>query len=166
MGKRGPKPKPTTVAKRLGSHHLADRKSEVTPETGRPGLPAWLSPRARKCWARIAPLLEKEGLLTRLDGTALALLCEPLADYILAREIVDAAAQESGTRFITTTDKGNLIQHPAVGVMNKAWEKVVKLLREFGMTPSARAGLAIANKKPPEDPMADLLRRMTQAKNN
>ena len=41
--------------------------------------------------------------------------------------------------------------------MNKAWQKVVKLLIQFGMTPSARAGLAIANAKDKPDLLAQLI---------
>ena len=74
-----------------------------------------------------------------------------------AGEIVEAAARD-GVKFIATTDKGNVIQHPAVGVRNKAWERVVKLARQFGMTPSARAGMAIANAADEQrDPLLTLL---------
>lgn len=166
MGKRGPKPTPSATQKRLGTYRADKRPGEVSPPAALPPKPSWLDARSVKCWAKIAPLLYEHDLLTRLDAVALALLCSALADFILAREIVEKAEEETGTRFITQTDKGNIIQHPAVGVMNKAWEKVVKLCREFGMTPSARAGLAIANKQPPADPMTDLLTRIAAKRNN
>ena len=152
---------PSAVQKRLGTYRADRRAGEVMPPAETPSVPPWVKGRARKCWKQLAPILEENNLLTRLDQVALALLVAPLADYILAREIVEEAAKTE-TRFLVTTDKGNIIQHPAVGVMNKAWEKVVKILVQFGMTPSARASLATAQKKPPTDPMAQLLRRIAQ----
>lgn len=159
MGRRGPPPKPSELQKRQGTYRPDRRRGEIEPPKEMPKPPTWLSKRGRKCWREIAPWLHQNGLLTRLDQTALALLCEPLADYLAAREIVDEAAAEKGTRFVTTTDKGNIIQHPAVGVMNKAWEKVVKLLREFGMTPSARAAIHVdAEQEAENDPLTAILR--------
>jgi P27 family predicted phage terminase small subunit len=108
----------------------------------------------------LAPHLLKNGLLTRIDQTALTLLCEALAEYCECRAIVESAVKDSqggGLKYITYTDKGNIIQHPAVGVMNKAWGKLVKLLVQFGMTPSARAGLAIANAKDEPDLISQLI---------
>ena len=162
MGKRGPKPMPSATQKRLGTYRADRRAGEIIPAAESPKVPTWVKGRARKCWKEIAPILEENNLLTRLDQVALALLVAPLADYILSREIVEEAANSGDTRFLTTTDKGNIIQHPAVGVMNKAWEKVLKVLIQFGMTPSARASLATATKKPPADPMGNLLRRIAQ----
>jgi P27 family predicted phage terminase small subunit len=123
-----------------------------------PPFPAWAQKSAARYWKEIAPWLLENGLLTRLDQTALALLCEALAEYCECRGIVEAAAEKegSGTKYICRTDKGNIIQHPAVGVMNKAWGKVVKLLTQFGMTPSSRSGLAIVD--PPAKP--DLLSQL------
>ena len=93
-------------------------------------------------------------------------MCESLADYLTARSILDAEAKSGGVRFITTTDKGNVIQHPIVGVMNKAHERLIKLLREFGMTPSARAGIAIANKEAKADPMTELFQKIAAKRMN
>ena len=122
-----------------------------------PPIPRWLDEESRKHWKRYAPWLLESGLLARLDQIALALLCDALSDFLASRDIVEAAAAAGEVRFLAKTDKGNIIQHPAVGVKNKAWERVLKLLREFGMTPSARAGLAIGANKDDRDPLMDLL---------
>ena len=141
MGKRGPTPTPSETLKRQGRYRPDRRKCE-------PEAPA---ANARK------PTLIDAKLLTVLDTVALGLLCDALAEYLEAGEIVEAAAKD-GVKFIATTDKGNVIQHPAVGVRNKAWERVVKLARQFGMTPSARAGMAIANAADEQrDPLLTLL---------
>ena len=159
MGRRGPKPQPSAL-KRLrgnpGKRRLNER--EPKPQSGLPRVPSWLRPEVRKHWKKIAPMLDDIGVMTVIDGIALALLCEALGDYIRARGIVERVADE-GQPFLTTTDKGNVIQHPAVGVMNKAWERVLKMLREFGMTPSSRSGLETG--KPDDvDPVSLLMARL------
>ena len=158
MGQRGTKPKPSVLKERAGTLRKCRTRDEPKPEVASPPFPSWAQKSAYPFWKEIAPWLEENGLLTRLDQTALALLCEALAEYCECREIVEAAAtqEEGGTKYICRTDKGNIIQHPAVGVMNKAWGKVVKLLTQFGMTPSSRSGLAIV--KPPDKP--DLLSQL------
>jgi P27 family predicted phage terminase small subunit len=154
MGRRGPKAKPTATAKRDGTYRADRRRGEPEAEVELPPEPEWLGEKARKCWAEIAPWLTRAKLLTRLDQVALALLCDSLGEYLLAREVVNQAAIETGVRFVSVTDSGNVIQHPAVGVANRKWEQVTKLLREFGMTPSARAGLHVGGDEPEDDLLA------------
>ena len=160
MGKRGPKPTPSEQLKRQGRYRADRRKDEPEPPTGNAAMPEWVGEHAQKHWEAIAPWLKESGLLTVLDTVALGLMCDAMAEYLEAGEVVEAAANTEGVKFVATTDKGNVIQHPAVGVRNKAWERVVKLLREFGMTPSARAGMAIANASADkeEDPLLKLMR--------
>jgi P27 family predicted phage terminase small subunit len=167
MAARGRPPKPTAEKKRSGTLQRCRQKNEPTPDAEIPPFPSWATRSAAPYWKEIAKCLFDNGLLTRLDQVALALLCEALAEYCECRSIVEEAArtEESGVKFITFTDKGNIIQHPAVGVMNKAWGKVVKLLVQFGMTPSARAGLAIGNAKEKPDILAQLIAESTAPAN-
>ncbi len=159
MAATGRPAKPTAAKERAGTLRKDRQKNEPAPAIEIPPFPKWASANAAAYWKEIARYLFDNGLLTRLDQVALALLCEALAEYCECREIVAAAAtsEEGGAKYVTWTDKGNIIQHPAVGVMNKAWQKVVMLLIQFGMTPSARAGLAIANAKDKPDLLAQLI---------
>jgi P27 family predicted phage terminase small subunit len=158
MGKRGPTPTPTETLKRQGRYRPDRRKNEPEAPVASARKPAWVKGLAAKHWKQIAPLLIDAKLLTVLDTVALGLLCDALAEYLEAGEIVEAAAKDGEVKFVATTDKGNVIQHPVVGVRNKAWERVVKLARQFGMTPSARAGMAIANAADEQrDPLLTLL---------
>lgn len=159
MGKRGPKPTPKAVKRRRGTYRGDRDGGTPEPEREKPRRPTWLGDEAGKLWPAIAAELDAMGVLARVDQTTLALLCQALADYLAARAVVDEAAAEGEVRFCATTDKGNIIQHPAVGVMNKSWERVVKLAREFGMTPSARAGLKVEDKKPAADPLLEMIMR-------
>ena len=96
----------------------------------KPRCPARLKGVARAEWKRIIALYQAEERF--IDTTILTLHCEAFADYVAAREVVTAEGITS------TTDKGNVIQHPAVGVMNRAWERTIKTAKEIGLTAAGR----------------------------
>ncbi len=139
MGARGPAAKPTVLKRLQGNPgKRALNRKEARPGARRaPSAPRWLSVEGRREWRRIAPRLFGCGLLTEVDGVSLALLCEALAQYVSAKEIVDKEG------VLARSDKGNWYLHPAVGVMTSARGEVLKWAREFGMTPSARSRISV-----------------------
>lgn len=73
--------------------------------------------------------------------------------------IVVTLEHEGGARYYTTrTKEGSLMirPHPAMAIRQDAWKRVVGLLREFGMTPSARTRVA-ASDTPDADPLEQFL---------
>ena len=136
MGKRGPAPEPTQI-KRLkgnpGGRPL--NKAEPKPLNEMPRAPSWMSLAAKRQWRRVAKPLHECGLLTKIDGLALAMLCETYAQFIEARLEVE----KRGPWFFS--EDGKPYVNPAVWVMNKARGEIKGWLREFGMTPSARSGI-------------------------
>lgn len=116
--------------------------NEPKPALIRPSCPAWLAKEAKREWRRIAKELEDLGLLTRVDRAALAAYCQCYSRW------KDAEALVAAEGLTETTDKGNVIQHPAVGIANKAMAEMRAFLSEFGMTPAARTRI---NAKPRED---------------
>lgn len=130
---------PSALKKTQGTFRPDRRRGEPVPPDAPATKPAWVKGLAAKYWKAIIPQLP-EGLLTCADTIAMGLLVDALADYLEAREIVEEAAKKD-LKFLYTTDKNNLIQHAAKGVQNKAQERVLKLLREFGLTPSSRASI-------------------------
>jgi len=154
MGKRGPKPVPIAAKRRRGTFRADRDGGTPEPERAKPRRPAWLGKEASRHWTAIAGELEAMGVLARADQVALALLCQALADYLAAREIV---ARGGPTGLLLATSNGNVIQDPAVGVMNRAREALVKLSREFGLTPSSRACLKIEGNQAPADPLMQLI---------
>ena len=120
---RGRKPKPTHLKMLEGSRKDRINRSEPKPRPIRPTCPKWLSPAARKHWLRLAPELELAGLLTVVDGPALAGLCSALA-----------LAQQAETK-------------PAIGpwhtVRFKSWQQIRQFAIEFGLTPSSRSRLSL-----------------------
>jgi P27 family predicted phage terminase small subunit len=144
MGARGPARKPAKLHQdngtfRPGRHGGPALRVEV------PDPPAGLSPGAMAQWHVLGRQLADAGLITALDGLALRLLCESAAEYIEAHEQM----REQG--YTDTTEKGNRIQNPTVGVRNKLWSQVYTMARQFGMTPSARTGLHAESKQEDDD---------------
>lgn len=154
MGARGPAAKPTELRKLQGNPgKRALPKGEPRPGVkGRvPSAPRWLGEGAKGEWRKIAGALHGLGLLTEIDGVALAMMCEALTLYHQAKQ----AMGEEG--LIVVSDKGNSYQHPALGIMNSARADVLKWAREFGMTPAARSRISLSGEEGREPSLADLL---------
>lgn len=121
--KRGPKPKPTALKILEGVHPFRINGNEPQFGSGDTTPPAWLAPLAREHWEELAPILSRGRVLTEADRSALAVLCD---DYSLWR-----------------TDR--ILGH-------KAKDRYIRMLCEFGLTPSSRSRI----KAPPEKPKDEL----------
>ena len=135
-----PKPKPTKIKKLHGSQKCRINKNEPEPTIDLSAPPDHLDDVAIKEWHRLGNELYECGLMTRVDYASFAAYCVTWARWVEAEEII---AKEG---FIITTTHGNIIQHPAVGVANKALELMHRFLTEFGMTPSSRAKVTVSEK--------------------
>ena len=113
-------------------------------------MPEWLSPPARRKWMRLAPVLARSGLLTELDGDTFARYCEAMVQYEQAKRYIDSLLKETGndaeyqSRLLIRTVNGNVIQNPAISLMKNASVEADRLGKQFGLSPSARAGLSIS----------------------
>lgn len=102
-----------------------------------PEPPGWLSPLARAEWDRIAPELSVMGTTFEADAVSLAAYCEAVAVLVEASGLV---AQMGVT---SLGEDGTLRRNPAVRVAQDAGNQVRAWAREFGLTPSARAGIRV-----------------------
>lgn len=140
MAKTGPKPKPTAV--RLFEGNPGNKP--IDPNEPKPAVPDhvpvapdWLPDVGRAKWHEVATHLWQIGCLTSIDTDALALYCEAWDEFYTAREEIKIHG------LVAISENGNEYQHPAVGIKNKAIQRMRQLANEFGMTPAARAGLKI-----------------------
>ena len=138
MMTRGRKPKPTGRHKVEGTYRHDRHGDRATAKPGVPTAPAKLSAEAKVEWQRVIGELAAANLLAKLDRSTLALYCEAWADYWAAKLIV----QKEGWTAVGST--GNVIEHPAVKAMQRAWEQCLKAGCQFGMTPSARGSIKMA----------------------
>lgn len=106
-----------------------------------PECPAFLHPYAKEEWLKITPTLYSLGILTFLDGAAVAGYCQAFARWRFAEErlAIEAAKDLEGGAIVDTTENGNKIQSVFFNVAAAAMRDMLKFAAEFGMTPSARA---------------------------
>ncbi len=145
MGKRGPAPTPTEVLKLRGSWRGKKRDGQPRPDPKTPPCPRWLDKEARAKWRALVPELSRLGLLTIVDGDALAVYCEAWSSF---RRACETLAKEGET---FTTDKGYVGAHPAVAIRNAARQAIKAFASLFGLDPSSRTRLSA----PPEDDGAE-----------
>jgi P27 family predicted phage terminase small subunit len=158
MTMKGRPPTPTPILKARSSRWAKDREKERTAAAppGRPECPPWLPETARAEWERCAGHLERMGVLSAVDGITLAVLCEALAEFVYAVDVIengelgsDGNRTDKGRTTIGST--GNLVTSPWVKIKNEAAARVMQVAAQFGFTPAARARLRAEGKEPAKD---------------
>ncbi len=140
MGKRGPQKTPTKMLEARGSWRANGRDAEPEPEPiSGADCPEWIPELGQKWWPQICNELAAMNVLTTADLLAVGLLVDSLAQWLEYREVV----KRDGV-FLTHPQSGHKILHPAYRASKDAWEQVLKVSREFGMTPASRANLSVS----------------------
>lgn len=136
---KGAKPVPTAIKEMRGTVR-ADRgvKNEAKPPIPKtlPPPPKKMNYWATKVWKEYGRLLLDAGLFTDLDGIAFEMFCRAYGRWIEA----ERAVAEDGAILISTG--GNPYQNPHLGVANRAWDQLKRMLSEFGLTPAERTRVA------------------------
>lgn len=139
----------------------ADLTDGLQPEVEIPGCPRHLLPEARKEWRRITPELERYGLISKLDRSALALYCQAWARLVWAEEqmaramaLADEQRAEAeakgetwtgGDGMTVPTPNGHMTYSPHWVIANKAQQQVQAYLAEFGLSPANRGKVSPSN---------------------
>jgi P27 family predicted phage terminase small subunit len=134
----GPLPKPThlkVLTGNPGNRPLPENEPE--PAKGEPKMPSWLKGRARAAWKEMVPELARIGLLTIVDGHALAVYCEAWATYVEASEIVRAEG------ILIESYRGGKAKNPAAQIMRDSADLMMKVGGQYGLTPATRARLQV-----------------------
>jgi P27 family predicted phage terminase small subunit len=143
---KGRKPHPTVLRMLRGNpgkRPAPPKEPQPTPVTNA-AAPDWLDADAQAEWRRVAPMLERTGVLTESDLDALAAYCEAWVTWKGAtQKIRQFGMVIKGPRDIP-------IQSPYVRIAHNALQSMRGLLVEFGMTPSSRVRVA-ATPKPTTD---------------
>lgn len=147
---KGRKPTPTNLRLLHGIRgKRALPKGEPKPEPCYLNPPKDLGPEAKAIWSEMAQPLYEAGILTALDAPALRLLCESHANW---RKATEAIAREGMT---CTTPSGIERPSPWFRIQASSSELMLRLLSEFGMTPSSRTRVKISE-GPPDPDAVDL----------
>lgn len=143
-------------------------------------MPKTLSRAARREWHYITRALMALGLLTGIDGKALACYCEAYSEWEQACRdvrkygqlieepvvnmktgeavILESMEEIAGTIVKNSEPLFRLKENPAVRTRNNAAKTMKAFLTEFGLTPASRAKLKIG-KKDDEDHGEDFFNR-------
>lgn len=140
MGKRGPAPKPTALRLLHGDQRCRTNLAEPQPLPVALVRPDWLSPLAAEEWDRVAPHLEAMGTARATDQAALAAYCESYARW---RVLVSLAAKSPPVLDRNRDGERIVVKNPVYSQVRDASAELRVMAREFGLTPSARAGLRV-----------------------
>jgi len=139
MSIRGRKPKPVNLKIIEGNPgKRAINRNEPKPRPIRPSCPRWLLSEAKAEWRRIAPELERMGLLTIVDRAALAAYCQAWA------RMVDAEAKIEQYGSILKAKRSDYVQVSPYETLRRQNANLVRAFcTEFGLTPSSRGRMTV-----------------------
>jgi len=137
----GRKRKPTAMVKAAGTYRK-DRHEDRLEVSGRPQLPAFQSTEETFKW--LVNHLDDLGVVAEVDALALQMLSDSWEDYVAARAVI----KKNGPTYTTTTAQGDEMHRPRpeLAMMQEAWNRIKKMLPEFGLTAAARAKLSAPDK--------------------
>jgi P27 family predicted phage terminase small subunit len=141
------RPKPTATKKRQGNPgHRPPNPAEPDWE-GKTTCPNWLPTVAKSEWRRLAPHLEREGMLTPATRSAFAGYCLAYAQLVAAAKFLESRSAGGSLKYRNRVS-GTLKAWPEVAIAQAASEQMRKYLIEFGLTPAAAAKVPGKGKDP------------------
>lgn len=145
-GVQGRKPKPTALKLLAGNPgKRAINKDEPKLRPAIPSCPRELSLRVKREWRKLAVQLYEAGVLTEIDRIALAGLVTSYVRWIEAQEGLIK------TGLLVKGPLGMPRQNPLIRIVIEAQAEYVRLLGEFGMTPSSRSRLRVEKPAEPDE---------------
>ena len=154
---RGRKPTPNQLKVINGNPGKRPiNQNEPKPNPLAPEPPDWLDELALREWHRLAPKLERLGLLTETDYIAFGNLMQEYSDMIKLRLFI----REQGNTYEYTNVKGmtNTTVRPEAMQLEKKIANIKTLCVEFGLTPSSRSRIQVPGQEDADD-MEQLLSR-------
>ncbi len=147
-----PKPTPTALKRLRGNPgnrplNLDEPKFEIVI----PECPEFLDEIGRKEWDEVTLELFNAGVLAKVDKACLAAYCQNYSILVQASKVLNS----KGVLVKTASKNGYPVQNPALAIVSKAQERMLRFATEYGLTPSSRTKVkgVIPDS---DDPMADL----------
>lgn len=138
MGERGPVAKTKSMENLTGNpgrrHHKKAKKTESK------GLqcPEWLANDAKSFWEKIVPELQAKKALTDTDYLSLVSLCIAWSEVKRYHEYT-----ASGKSPFYKAPGGQIIPHPAIGLLRQAQTRLDSIMKQFGLSPASRARIPV-----------------------
>jgi len=161
----GRRPLPTSIKKLRGNRGKRKLNAdEPKLELEAPEMPDNLPALAQAEWKSIVPQLLQLGVLTRIDGKALAAYCYCFARWIEAeKEVADRGILVEETIYNKDGEEVGykVKRNPAIPVVNESLRQMKSFLIEFGLSPASRSRLKIEKPKA-EDPLDAFMSKAQQ----
>jgi len=157
---KGRKPKPTGLKLLEGNPGQRPiNANEPKPKNKAPDPPLWLDEVARQEWLKLAPIMERIGLLTEADEIIFANLCQEYSDILKYRQVLS----EDGATYVHTNVKGesNAVTRPEAVLLYKAQQMLKAYCVELGLTPSARSRIQLPGEESGDDVVAKMMNKRT-----
>jgi len=137
-----PKPKPTKLKILEGNPGKRPlNENEPIPIPMDLKCPDWLLAEAKEEWKRLAPELERIGLLTIIDKAAFEGYCQSYAKWKKAEKFLKKHGMT--IKIPQKNEYGNVVsfqlkKFPEVSIANECLKQIRSFATEFGLTPSSR----------------------------
>lgn len=151
MAAPGPKPAPTASKRLAGTRKDRINTAEPVISEGLPVAPDSLHPDAAKHWSTVVAIFAEMEILSPSDGPALELYCSTYGTWL---EATKTLAKE---KLLIKTPSGILRAHPALKIQQESARDLLRILAEFGGTPSSRSRLRIVKETKQVDPLDEFL---------
>ena len=149
------RPKPTALKELQGNAgHRPLNAQEPKPDVGCPEMPKGLRKTAQREWRRITADLLRLGVLTVVDGKALAMYCDAYADWEEAQR--ECVKEGLWVEEPIVNKDGCVVgykkkQAPWFNIKIIAMKVMKSYLIEFGLTPASRTKLKIEKPQPTDE---------------
>lgn len=144
---KGQPPKPAAMRKLEGNPGKSKIKTEIAMPLDMPDPPQPLDDYALEEWNRLAHGLNAVGVLSKMDMGIMAAYCDSYSKWRLAtellRDILHSGPDGKLRSLVQVDDKGIMLKNPLSDKADKAKADFCKYAAELGMTPVARARIAI-----------------------
>ena len=158
MGERGPARKPTKLRQlegNPGKRPLPANEPQPTEMSELPKPPSFLDAIAKKHWKLVGTELMGCGLLTNIDLDALAACCNCYSQWVKAQQELKKSS------LIVVTPNGFRMPSPYIKIANDSLDRMMRYLKEFGMTPASRSRVEV---DPGEDEGDEFLKLLKESK--
>lgn len=138
----GPPPTPTNLKALRGNPGKRRlNANEPDPVPAIPTCPSHLNDVGKKEWRRVTKELLALGIISKLDRAAVGAYCDAYSRW------AEAATQIQKYGLIFKAPSGYPMPSPYLAILHTALDQMRAFLTEFGMTPSSRSRVKVANPK-------------------
>lgn len=146
MGKAGPTRTSKDVLKLRGSWRGDSRGEEPQAEPAPRSMqcPSWVSDEGKRVWRLIVKQMGVMGILTKADVNVVARYCDVWARWRKAHAFVMEKGE--GYPVMRNGEIVSVHRYPQTTVASQLLSELTKMEDRMGLSPGARAGLALENK--------------------